>query len=94
MSSFEMESQNSSTLRLSLKSSHPAAPQANGIAASATVIFTNSEPELIVDRINAPFMDYVEGAIEVTGNSMEPTFNNGCRIAISRIGNKGMDYKQ
>jgi phage repressor protein C with HTH and peptisase S24 domain len=87
-----MDSQNSATLRLLLNSSRPAAPQTDAKASSGTVIFTNRGPELIVDRINAPFMDYVEGAIEVTGNSMEPTFRNGCRIAISRIRDKGMDY--
>jgi len=83
--SFEIEVQKPATLRLPLNTAGPAVPQADGKAASGTIIFTNNEPELIVDRINAPFLGFVEGGIEVIGHSMEPTFFNGCRITITRL---------
>ncbi|MBO9203361.1 MULTISPECIES: XRE family transcriptional regulator [Niastella] len=82
---FELVKQHPATLRIPLTSSGPAIPQSDGKAASGTVIFSNNEPELIVDRINAPCLGTVEGSIEVIGNSMEPTFYNGSRIAITRL---------
>ena len=39
----------------------------------------------LVDRINAPFLGKGEGVIEVIGDSMAPTFINGCRIVIIRL---------
>ena len=57
-------------------------PQTSGKAAAGTITIMNDEPQLIVDRIDAPFMGEVEGVIEVTGESMAPTFKNGCRVAI------------
>ncbi|MBO9200228.1 MULTISPECIES: helix-turn-helix transcriptional regulator [Niastella] len=82
---FELVKQHPATLRIPLTSAGPAVPQSDGIAASGTVIFSNNEPELIVDRINAPCLGTVDGSIEIIGNSMEPTFCNGGRIAISRL---------
>ena len=82
---FEMEAQQPATLRLPLSNLSPAVPQTDGKAASGTIIFTNNQPELIVDRINAPFLGVVDGVIEVAGHSMEPTFPNGCRVTISRL---------
>ena len=82
---FELEKHKPATIRLPLKNIRSAAVQADGKAASGTVIFTNNEPELIVDRINAPFLGVADGVIEVTGHSMEPTFCNGCRVVITRL---------
>lgn len=82
---FEFENQKPATLRLPLNNARPAIPQTDAKAASGTVLFTNNEPELIVDRINAPFMGHVDGVIEVTGESMAPTFSNGCRVGILRL---------
>ena len=88
-------SNNPPTLRLPLSNAGPAVPQANGEAASGTIIFTNNEPELIVDRINAPFLGFVEGGIEMIGDSMEPTFCNGCRITITRMSeNRTLNWGQ
>ncbi len=70
----------------------------DGKAAAGTHYWlSNDEPELIVDRINAPFLGPVDGVIEVTGESMTPTFSNGCRVGIirlndSRILNWGLHY--
>jgi hypothetical protein len=83
--SFEIENKQPATLRLPLMNAGPAIPQSDGKAASGTVIFSNNEPELIVDRINVPCLGTVEGSIEIIGNSMEPFFCNGCRIAITRL---------
>jgi phage repressor protein C with HTH and peptisase S24 domain len=83
----EFENKKPSTLRLPLNHRKAATPQTDGKVAAGTVIFFENEPELIVDRINAPFLGLVEGAIEVTGSSMEPTFPNGCRVIITRLNN-------
>ena len=83
----EFENQKPATLRLPFNHKRLAIPQIDGRAASGSVIFTDNEPELIVDRINAPFLGLVEGAIEITGSSMEPTFPNGCRVIITRLNN-------
>jgi transcriptional regulator with XRE-family HTH domain len=92
-----LEAQKPATLRLPLNSNLLPAPQTDGKAAAGTISFNNNEPELIVDRINAPFLGPVDGVIEVTGESMAPTFGNGCRIGIlrlndSRILNWGLHY--
>ena len=82
---FEIESQKPVTLGLPLNNAHSAVSQTDGKAASGTIIFTNNGPELIVDRINAPFLGRVDGVIEVIGFSMDPTFGNGCLLAITRV---------
>ena len=81
----ELENQKPATLRLPFNRSRLPVPQTDGKAAAGTVIFFDNEPELIVDRINAPFLGAAEGVIEITGESMEPIFCNGCRIAIIRL---------
>ena len=83
----DLEAKKPATLRLPFDPQKPPVPQIDGKAAAGTIIVTNGELELIVDRIYAPFLGQVEGVIEVTGNSMEPTFVSGARIAITRIDN-------
>jgi len=83
----DIEYQKPATLRLPFNRSRVPIPQTDGKAAAGTILFSNDEPELIVDRINAPFLGPVEGIIEVSGESMAPTFANGCRVAISRLNN-------
>jgi phage repressor protein C with HTH and peptisase S24 domain len=83
----EFENKKPATLRLPFNHNRLAVPQTDGKAAAGTVILNNDEPELIVDRINAPFLGLVEGVVEVTGESMEPTFMNGARVTISRLNN-------
>jgi len=82
---FQFEMQKPATFRLPFSKGRPPVPQTNGRTAAGTVILTNNEPELIIDRLYAPFLDTVEGVIEVTGDSMEPTFKSGCRVAITRL---------
>jgi phage repressor protein C with HTH and peptisase S24 domain len=81
----ELENQKPATLRLPLNTNRLPVPQTDGKAAAGTVTFFNDEPELIVDRINAPFLGTVEGVVEVTGESMAPTFANGCRVVLIRL---------
>jgi len=88
----ELESRKPATLRLPFSTSRLAVPQTDGKAAAGTVLQVNNELELIVDRINAPFMGWVEGVVEVREESMEPTFRPGCRIAITRLNNYRMLY--
>lgn len=82
---FLYDAQKPATLRLPLNSDREPVPQTNGKAAAGTIVITDNEPELIVDRISAPFLGKVEGTVEVSGESMEPTFKNGCRVAIIRL---------
>jgi phage repressor protein C with HTH and peptisase S24 domain len=88
----ELENQKPATLRLPFNRSRVPVPQTDGKAAAGTVTFFDNEPELIVDRINAPFLGVVEGVIEITGESMEPLFRSGCRIAIIRLNNYRLLY--
>jgi transcriptional regulator with XRE-family HTH domain len=82
---FEIEISSPATLKLPIKNNKPAKPQTDGMAASGTVIFTGKVPELIVDRIDAPFLSFLEGAIQVIGHSMKPTFCNGSWVTITRL---------
>jgi len=82
---WNFECQNPTTLRLPFNRNRPPVLQTEGKAAAGTIIFINNEPELIVDRINAPFLGEGEGVVEVIGESMAPTFINGCRIVIVRL---------
>jgi len=75
------------TLKVPLKAVGKAVPQTNAKAAAGTITVVNNEPQLIVDRIDAPFLGEVEGVIEIIGDSMAPTFKNGCRVAIARLKN-------
>ncbi|THU40807.1 LexA family transcriptional regulator [Niastella caeni] len=84
-----LEYQKPTTLRLPFNRKRIAVPQTEGRIAAGTIIFSDNEPELIVDRINAPFLGEGEGVIEVTGDSMAPTFINGSRIVLIRL----IDYR-
>lgn len=73
------------TIRLPLDIDRPPVYNIDGTLATGTIFLFNDVPQLIVERVNLPFLGTVEGAIEVTGASMEPTFKNGDRIAINRL---------
>lgn len=77
----------SATMKVPLTRIAKPAPLTSAKAAAGTIAIINDEPQLIVDRIDAPFLGEVEGVIEVTGDSMEPTFKSGCRVAIARLKN-------
>lgn len=74
-------------LRLPFDKSKPAAPYQNNAMLTGTVILTNNEPEIIVERINAPFLGLVEGAIRITDDTMAPQFPVGSWVVISRLKN-------
>jgi len=76
-----------STLKIPLKHSGKAVPLTTAIASPGSIVVVNGEPQLILDRIDAPILGEVEGLIEVIGEGMAPTFTNGCRVAISRLKN-------
>jgi len=82
---FLFESQKPATLRLPLNTDREPIPQVSGKAAAGTIVITDDEPELIVDRISAPCLGNMEGIVEVAGESMNPTYQNGCRIVIMRL---------
>lgn len=81
----DKEDQKPATLQLPLSFNKPAIPQTESKAAAGTVLIVNEDPVLIVDRISAPFIGMVEGVIEISGESMAPTFGSGNRIGISRL---------
>lgn len=80
-----LEAKKPTTIRLPLTVDQPPVYDSDGRTAAGTILIFNGEPQLIVERMNAPFMGTVEGAIDVTGDSMEPTIKHGCRIAIHRL---------
>lgn len=84
----EYERNKTATLRLPLDPAKAATSQLSGKAAAGTLIRENDIPELIVDRIEAPFLGNVEGVVEVTDENMEPTFKKGCRVAVTRLKHK------
>jgi len=79
------EPQRTATIRLPLDPDKVAVSQVSGKAAAGTVTIENETPELIVDRIDAPFLGNVEGVVEITSDSMEPTLKKGWRIALARL---------
>lgn len=54
---------------------------------TGSLIKTNSEQEIILDLVEVPFIGEVDGAIEMIGDSMEPTYMNGCRLFVTRVDN-------
>lgn len=79
------EARKPATLRLPLNTNRLPVPQADGKAVAGTIVFSNNEPELIVYRVNAPFLGLAEGVIPVFDESMAPLFRNGCGVAIVRL---------
>lgn len=84
---FEVEKRKPATLRLPFNFHQLPILETDGKAAAGTVITTDRGPELIVDRISTPCLGLIEGLVEVIGDSMAPTFINGCRIVIARMKN-------
>jgi phage repressor protein C with HTH and peptisase S24 domain len=72
------------TLCLPLDPTKKALSQVDGKAAG-TIVIENNSSELIVDRIEAPFIGNVDGAVEITSENMEPTIKKGTRVAIIRL---------
>jgi transcriptional regulator with XRE-family HTH domain len=56
----------------------------NNVAPGNTIII-NEQPILVTARVEAPFIGDVDGAIPVTGDSMEPKFRSGNWIAIKKL---------
>lgn len=72
-------------LQLSLKKRGRTPTVSNDPASPGTVVFNNDDPELVVEYINVPFIGWVDGVVEMAGDSMRPTFKAGDRIAIKRL---------
>lgn len=81
----ELEAQKPHTLRIHLNINEPPVDNTDNRVTSGTIIVIEGTPQIIVERISAPFLGQLEGAIEVTGDSMAPTFKHGTRIAIRRL---------
>ena len=72
-------------VRMPLKdSSKPCCPT-NEKAIAGTVLLIDDEPQLIAERIEIPFLGTIDGAVEISDDSMEPIFKRGCRVAIIRL---------
>ncbi|SHN42320.1 S24 family peptidase [Chitinophaga sp. CF418] len=92
-SSFSDESDNFSNsralkFRIALKAKKKPVPMTNTKASAGTIALFNDEPELIVEFLDIPFIGIVDGAIEVVGESMVPTFKNGSRAAVRKLEDK------
>lgn len=53
--------------------------------APGTIFTIKEQPVLAAQRIDAPFIGEVDGAIPVTGNSMEPDYKSGSWVAIKKL---------
>jgi hypothetical protein len=73
------------TIWLPLNPNLMPAPNTDGNSTAGSIIKINGEPGLVVDRISAPLFGHIDGIIEVNGESMAPTFINGCRVGIVRL---------
>jgi phage repressor protein C with HTH and peptisase S24 domain len=54
-------------------------------AVPGSIITINNKPVLVAWRMDAPFIGPVDGAIPVTGDSMEPTFKSGNLVALKKL---------
>lgn len=75
----------SSMIKVSLRQLGKPTPLNSSKGVAGSLIFTKDEPELILNRIDAPFLGEIDGVIEIVGDSMEPTFRSGTQIAIIRL---------
>jgi hypothetical protein len=62
------------TMRVPLWGDAKPIPYLTGNIAPGSVVLVNAQPELIVDRIEAPCLGEVDGLFEITNESMEPGF--------------------
>lgn len=74
--------------RMSLKEKRNPVPMYNTKAAAGTIALVQDEPELILEFVDMPFVGMVDGAIEVVGDSMSPSFKNGARAAVRKLEDK------
>lgn len=81
----KFEMQKPHTLQIPLSTNLPPAFNTENNLASGTVCLINEEPHIIAERMNAPFLGQLEGAVEVNNDSMSPTIQAGTRIAIRRL---------
>jgi phage repressor protein C with HTH and peptisase S24 domain len=72
-------------MRLNLASNKHAVPANSSIAAPGSVMVINNEPQMVVDFIKVPCLGDVEGLVNVEGDSMAPTFENGSKAVIQRL---------
>jgi DNA-binding XRE family transcriptional regulator len=49
-------------------------------------------PELIIEYVDIPFIGKADGVIEISGESMYPTYKNGTRIAVRKLEDKQLVY--
>lgn len=91
---FIEESNKPSTLWLPFDPNITPVTKTDNKASAGTVCMLNGKLGIIVDRINAPILGLIDGVVEVTGESMAPTFPNGCRIGIVRINRKMLQWGQ
>lgn len=84
----EISSKTYQKLRMSLNENRKLVPMYNTKAAAGTIALVQDEPELILEFVDMPFVGMVDGAIEVVGDSMSPSFKNGARAAVRRLEDK------
>lgn len=61
--------------------------------AAGTIEKIDGDAVIFLDYLKAPFIGEIDGAIEVTGDAMIPTFIPGSRIAIQRLDDPKIFYQ-
>ncbi len=67
-------------------------PVFNTRASAGTAILFNDRPELVIEYVDIPFIGKSDGVIEIVGDSMNPTYGNGSRIAVRKLDDKELVY--
>lgn len=67
-------------------------PVFNTKASAGQAILFNDRPELIIEYVDIPFIGKSDGVIEIVGDSMNPTYVNGTRIAVRKLEEKELVY--
>jgi phage repressor protein C with HTH and peptisase S24 domain len=79
--------QTTATIILPFNANKLAQPNLENKVGAGTIILLDNEPAIVVHRIDMPILGPQDGAIEVSGESMAPTFPHGCKIGILRMTN-------
>lgn len=84
---YENKSNQAVRVRVSLKRSSKPWPVNDPNAITGSFIMVSDELEIILDKFYAPSLQLgdVDGAIEMVGDSMNPTYKNGDRLIVSKL---------
>lgn len=82
----------SKSLHLKLANKFNPIPVFNTRAFAGVNPLIDDHPELIIEYADMPFIGRSDGIIEISGDSMYPTFKNGTRIAVRKLEERQLVY--